>query len=151
MQGQQRVLRLGSGLGVVPIRLGLCGGHRLVSLGHQGCDDGHLGMVVLGAREILEHRVGCRWGVLWPSGHAPRQLGAQLSFAATAALMALQGEHLAWRVPLRAQWATLPWNVHDFQTFPFLFYPANVLAAVAVWGPHLWNGSSWTRIWWEGR
>ena len=43
--------------------LGLCGGHRLVSLGHQGCDDGHLGMVVLGSREILEHlgAFGCRW------------------------------------------------------------------------------------------
>ena len=65
---------------------------------------------------------------------SPCQLGAQLSFAATSALIALKGNHLAWRVPIRAQWATLPWNVHDFQTFPVLFYPANLLAAVAVWG-----------------
>ena len=46
MQRQQRLLRWGSVLGL-PACLGLCGGHRLVSLGHQGCGHGDLGMVVL--------------------------------------------------------------------------------------------------------
>lgn len=82
------------------------------------------------------------WGLLGAAAcvvacidpQSPCQLGAQLSFAATASLMALKDKRSAWRIPIRAQWATLPWNVHDFQMFPLLFYPANVIAAVAVWG-----------------
>ena len=98
-------------------------------------------MASLGWWFLVRGRSLNTWGLLGAAGcvvavvdpMSPLQLGAQLSFAATAALISLKGRHLALRVPFRAQWATLPWNVHDFQTFPLLFYPANLLAALAVW------------------
>ena len=136
MRGQQRVLRWGSVFGVpaVWVFVAATGWSRSAIRAAAMATWGWWFLVrgksvntggLLGA-------AGCVVAVLDPM--SPRQLGVQLSFAATASLIALQGKHLAWRVPLRAQWATLPWSVHDFQTFPLLFYPANVLAAVVVWG-----------------
>ena len=65
--------------------------------------------------------------------NVPRQLGAQLSFVATASLLALRGRWTAWRVPFRAQWATLPWTTSTFEAFPILFYPTNMVAGPAMW------------------
>lgn len=55
-------------------------------------------------------------------------LGAQLSFLATASLMALKGRRLALKVPWRAQWATSFLTVPQFPAFPLLFYPINLVA-----------------------
>lgn len=65
----------------------------------------------------------------------PRQLGTQLSFLATASLLALAHEpHVAWRVPWRAQWATSLLTIPTFPTFPLWFYPLNLLAGVFMMG-----------------
>ena len=136
MQRQQRSLRWGSVFGVPMVWAFVAATGWSLSAIRAAT------MATLGWWFLVRGKSLNTWGLLGAAGcvvavldpMSPRQLGAQLSFAATAALMALQGKHVAWRVPLRAQWATLPWNVHDFQTFPFLFYPANVVSAVAVWG-----------------
>lgn len=136
LQRQQRLLRVGSVLGVVVIWAFVAATGWSLSAIRAAV------MASLGWWFLVRGKSLHTWGLLGAAGcvvavvdpMSPLQLGVQLSFAATAALIALQGKHLAWRVPLRAQWATLPWNVHDFQTFPLLFYPANLLAALAVWG-----------------
>lgn len=65
----------------------------------------------------------------------PRQLGTQLSFLATASLLALAHEpRAAWRVPWRAQWATSLLTIPTFPTFPLWFYPLNLLAGVFMMG-----------------
>ena len=136
MQGQQRLLRWLSALGLPAVWV------FVAATGWSRSAIRAAAMATLGWWFLVRGRSVNAWGLLGAAGCvvavldplSPRQLGVQLSFAATASLIALQGKHLAWRVPVRAQWATLPWNVHDFQTFPLLFYPANVLAAVAVWG-----------------
>ena len=136
MQRQQRLLRWGSVFGVPVVWAFVAATGWPLSAIRAAT------MATLGWWFLVRGKSLNTWGLLGAAGcvvavldpMSPRQLGAQLSFAATAALIALQGMHLAWRVPLRAQWATLPWNVHDFQTFPLLFYPANVVSAVAVWG-----------------
>ena len=87
--------------------------------------------------------------------NVPRQLGAQLSFVATASLLALRGRWLAWRVPFRAQWATLPWTTSTFDAFPVLFYPANILAGPTMWALGIlfglgclgWNGGMTAACW----
>jgi ComEC/Rec2-related protein len=87
--------------------------------------------------------------------NVPRQLGAQLSFVATASLLALRGRWMAWRVPFRAQWATLPWTTSTFEAFPILFYPTNIVAGPAMWclgilfglGCLGWTGSMTSACW----
>ena len=136
MQGQQRLLRWLSALGLPAVWV------FVAATGWSRSAIRAAAMATLGWWFLVRGRSVNAWGLLGAAGCvvavldplSPRQLGVQLSFSATASLIALQGKHLAWRVPVRAQWATLPWNVHDFRTFPLLFYPANVLAAVAVWG-----------------
>ena len=65
----------------------------------------------------------------------PRQLGTQLSFLATASLLALAHEpRVAWRVPWRAQWATSLLTIPAFPSFPLWFYPLNLLAGVFMMG-----------------
>lgn len=77
------------------------------------------------------------WGLaacvvaLWDS-RAPLQLGTQLSFVATASLLFLARRGVWWRVPLRAQWATLPWTVGAFGSFPWLFWPTNVVVPIVL-------------------
>ena len=72
--------------------------------------------------------------------HVPRSLGAQLSFLATASLLALEGSHVFWRVPVRAQlstaWLTLP----AFGVVPWAFYPANLLSGLVMLGMGLLAG-----------
>lgn len=136
MHGQQRLLRWGSVFGVPAVWV------FVAATGWSSSAIRAATMATLGWWFLVRGKSLNTWGLLGAAGcvvavldpMSPRQLGVQLSFAATSSLIALQGNHLAWRVPLRAQWATLPWNVHDFQSFPLLFYPANVVAAVAVWG-----------------
>lgn len=135
MQRQQRVVRLGSGIGVVAVWAFVAATDWPLSAVRAAV------MASLGWWYLVRGKSLQTWGMLGVAGcvvavvdpMSPLQLGAQLSFAATAALISLKRKYLALRVPLRAQWATLPWNVHDFQTFPLLFYPANLLAALAVW------------------
>ena len=55
-------------------------------------------------------------------------LGTQLSFVATASLLSLRGKGIWWRVPVRAQMGTLALTSRAFDSFPLLFYPANVIA-----------------------
>ena len=65
----------------------------------------------------------------------PRQLGTQLSFLATASLLALaHAPGVAWRVPWRAQWATSLLTIPTFPTFPLWFYPLNLMAGVFMMG-----------------
>ena len=135
LQGQHRLMRMGSVLGVAAVWIFVAATGWSLSAIRAAV------MASLGWWFLVRGRSLNTWGLLGAAGcvvavvepMSPLQLGAQLSFAATAALIALRGRHLAFRVPLRAQWATLPWNIHDFQTFPLLFYPANLLAALAVW------------------
>jgi ComEC/Rec2-related protein len=68
------------------------------------------------------------WTVL-DDHHVPNGLGGQLSFLATASLIALKGPWLWWKVPWRAQWATAPLTVSSFSVFPCAFYPSNLVAA----------------------
>jgi len=68
------------------------------------------------------------WTVL-DDHYVPTGLGGQLSFLATASLIALKGPWLWWKVPWRAQWATAPLTVSSFSVFPCAFYPANLVAA----------------------
>ena len=58
----------------------------------------------------------------------PHMLGTQLSFVATASLLALRGKGIWWRVPVRAQMGTLALTTRAFEAFPLLFYPANVIS-----------------------
>ena len=58
----------------------------------------------------------------------PHMLGTQLSFVATASLLALRGPGIWWRVPVRAQMGTLALTTRAFEAFPLLFYPANVIS-----------------------
>lgn len=65
----------------------------------------------------------------------PRQLGTQLSFLATASLLALAHQtRVTWRVPWRAQWATSLLTIPTFPTFPLWFYPLNLVAGVFMMG-----------------
>ena len=142
MQRQQRLLRWGSVFGVPVVWAFVAATGWSLSAIRAAT------MATLGWWFLVRGKSLNTWGLLGAAGcvvavldpMSPRQLGAQLSFAATAALIALKGKHLAWRVPLRAQWATLPWNVHDFQTFPLLFYPAN-------WCQR-WRCGSWRVVQW---
>lgn len=68
------------------------------------------------------------WTVL-DDHYVPTGLGGQLSFLATASLIALKGPWLWWKIPWRAQWATAPLTVSSFSVFPCAFYPANLVAA----------------------
>ena len=156
MQRQQRSLRWGSVFGVPMVWAFVAATGWSLSAIRAAT------MATLGWWFLVRGKSLNIWGLLGAAGcvvalldpMSPRQLGAQLSFAATAALMALQGKHLAWRVPLRAQWATLPWNVHDFQTFPLPLLPrqcgvsrGGVGLGVLRSGSRMWPGmvQAWAR------
>ena len=63
----------------------------------------------------------------------PKQLGTQLSFLATASLLALgNAKRLVLRVPWRAQWATSLLTIPTFSSFPLWFYPLNLLAGTVM-------------------
>ena len=63
----------------------------------------------------------------------PKQLGTQLSFLATASLLALgNAKRLALRVPWRAQWATSLLTIPTFSSFPLWFYPLNLVAGMVM-------------------
>ena len=94
---------------------------------------------------------GCRWVRRGRSGSmSPRQLGVQLSFAATAALMALQGKHLAWRVPFAPNGPPCLGMSTTSKPFPCSSIPPMCWPPwrcgawrVAQLGLHVtWNGSS---------
>jgi len=74
------------------------------------------------------------WVVAWVDPFAPQQLGTQLSFAATAGILAVvsKPKWLMLRIPIAAQTATLAWLTLVFQKVPIFFLPLNVIASVLV-------------------
>jgi ComEC/Rec2-related protein len=93
-------------------------------------------MVVLAWWLVTRGRASDVWSAWGAAGclavlrdvHVPQGLGAQLSFLATGSLLALSHTRALWRVPLRAQMSTAFLTVPTFQTLPWAFYPANLLA-----------------------
>ncbi|HIB78334.1 MAG TPA: ComEC/Rec2 family competence protein [Flavobacteriales bacterium] len=74
------------------------------------------------------------WVVVWIDPWAPQQLGTQLSFAATAGILAVVSspKWLILRIPIAAQSATMAWAASAFNQLPILFLPLNVLASLVV-------------------
>lgn len=80
---------------------------------------------------------GCLVLLLWPEASA--SLGAQLSFAAVAAILLFlhlnsdKSQRSRWLraagIPLAAQWGTMGWSIPTFGFFPLAFWPVNVLVA----------------------
>ena len=74
------------------------------------------------------------WVVAWVDPWAPQQLGTQLSFAATAGILAVisNPRWLIIRIPIAAQTATLAWTATTFHQLPIWFLPLNVIASPVV-------------------
>ena len=87
-------------------------------------------------KSVLPWQAFCvaAWIVAWIDPYAPQQLGTQLSFAATAGILAVvsKPKWLILRMPIAAQTATLAWLACSFQKVPILFLPLNVIASVIV-------------------
>lgn len=93
------------------------------------------------------------WTVL-ADHHVAKSLGGQLSFLATASLIALKGPLLWWKVPWRAQWATAPLTISSFSVFPCAFYLSNLVAvpvmmALGVFVALGVMGLDWAGMWAE--
>lgn len=74
------------------------------------------------------------WVVAWVDPWAPQQLGTQLSFVATAAILAVisNPKWLILRIPIAAQTATMAWTATTFYQLPIWFLPFNVIASPIV-------------------
>ncbi|PCJ81410.1 MAG: hypothetical protein COA49_04750 [Bacteroidetes bacterium] len=74
------------------------------------------------------------WIVVWIDPWAPQQLGTQLSFAATSAILATVSspKFLLFRIPIAAQAATMSWAASIFKQLPIFFLPLNIIASVIV-------------------
>ena len=74
------------------------------------------------------------WVVAWVDPWAPQQLGTQLSFAATAGILAVisNPKWLIFRIPIAAQTATMAWTATTFHQLPIWFLPLNVIASPIV-------------------
>lgn len=74
------------------------------------------------------------WVVAWVDPWAPQQLGTQLSFVATAAILAVisNPKWLILRIPIAAQTATMAWTATTFYQLPIWFLPLNVIASPIV-------------------
>jgi len=74
------------------------------------------------------------WIVVWIDPWAPQQLGTQLSFAATSAILATVSspKWLLFRIPIAAQTATMSWAASIFKQLPIFFLPINIIASVIV-------------------
>ncbi|MAU77175.1 MAG: hypothetical protein CL831_09995 [Crocinitomicaceae bacterium] len=85
------------------------------------------------------------WVVAWVDPWAPQQLGTQLSFVATAAILAVisNPKWLILRIPIAAQTATMAWTATTFYQLPIWFLPFNVIASpiVACIGALIGSGS----------
>ena len=85
------------------------------------------------------------WVVAWVDPWAPQQLGTQLSFVATAAILAVisNPKWLIVRIPIAAQTATMAWTATTFHQLPIWFLPFNVIASpiVALVGALIGTGS----------
>ena len=74
------------------------------------------------------------WVVAWVDPWAPQQLGTQLSFVATASILAVisNPRWLIVRIPIAAQTATMAWTATTFHQLPIWFLPFNVIASPIV-------------------
>ena len=74
------------------------------------------------------------WIVALIDPYAPQQLGTQLSFAATAGILAVvtKPKWLLVRIPIAAQISTLAWLALAFKKVPIFFLPLNIIASVVV-------------------
>jgi ComEC/Rec2-related protein len=74
------------------------------------------------------------WVVAWVDPWAPQQLGTQLSFTATAGILAVisNPRWLIFRIPIAAQTATMAWTAATFHQLPIWFLPLNVIASPIV-------------------
>ncbi len=130
LRAQNRHWRAWSGLGVILgwVYAVLCG------LPHSALRASL--MIAVGWFSLVRGRMTSPWhawglAASWVAlmdPHAPFQVGTQLSFTATASLLGMS-QRGWWVVPLRAQWATLPWTVRTFGQFPLAFWPVNILIA----------------------
>ncbi len=74
------------------------------------------------------------WIVAWIDPWSPQQLGTQLSFVATASILAVisNPRWLIVRIPIAAQTATMAWTATTFHQLPIWFLPFNVIASPIV-------------------
>ena len=74
------------------------------------------------------------WVVAWIDPWSPQQLGTQLSFVATASILAVisNPRWLIVRIPIAAQTATMAWTATTFHQLPIWFLPFNVIASPIV-------------------
>ena len=74
------------------------------------------------------------WIVALIDPYAPQQLGTQLSFAATAGILAVvtKPKWLVVRIPIAAQISTLAWLALAFKKVPIFFLPLNIIASIVV-------------------
>lgn len=74
------------------------------------------------------------WIVAWVDPWSPQQLGTQLSFVATASILAVisNPRWLIVRIPIAAQTATMAWTATTFHQLPIWFLPFNVIASPIV-------------------
>ena len=142
LQGQHRLMRMGSVLGVAAVWVFVAATGWSLSAIRAAV------MASLGWWFLVRGKSLHTWGMLGAAGcvvavvapMSPLQLGAQLSFAATAALISLRGKYLALRVPLRARPPCL-----GTSTISKLFslYPANSCGVGGLGPGMLWAGADW--------